>query len=194
MDSNENAGVAGNLAQDNQSAKDLTYYGPTTQPHIQSPSDEVVGDRGEDDIVPSMPLNMDSFPLRKTLLNLYFKLQHRFQILINESLFMADWSLQKRSQYYSSFLEDAILAFSTRHSTSSAVRKLGEKYAARCKTHIAMELDDPKIGSLQGLLLLGDFEATRGRARIGWTYCGEYIHDAFKDHSDFHSYCVRSYG
>ena len=121
-----------------------------------------------------MPLNMDSLPLRKTLLNIYFKLQHRFLILVDEGFFMSGLSLKKRSQYYSEFLEDAILTFSSRHSTSSAVRKLGDKYAQRCKTRIGMELEDPKISSLQGLLLLGDFETTRGRARIGWTYCGEH--------------------
>ncbi|KAL4802076.1 hypothetical protein BDV18DRAFT_147479 [Aspergillus unguis] len=151
-------------------SQDLTYFGPTTQPHIQSPSDEPLTTGGDDDTAP-MGFNMDALPLRKALLDLYFRLQTRFQILIDESLFMTDWASQTRSQYYSRFLEDAILAFTARHSTSSTVRRLRDKYAARCKSQIGAELDDPAIASLQGLLLLGDVEATRGHARTGWTYC-----------------------
>lgn len=160
-------------SRDTENAKHFTYYGPTTQPHIHSPSNDLITNGAEDDIAPNIPLNMDSIPLRKALIELFFKLQTRFITLVNEQLFMTDWALQKRSQYYSSFLEDAILAFSARHSTSSAMRKLRDKYTTRCKSKIIMELEDPNIAYLQGLLLLGDCETTRGRPRTGWTYCSK---------------------
>jgi hypothetical protein len=127
----------------------------------------------EDDIAPNMPLNMDSIPLRRTLINIYFGIQPRFQPLVDQEMFLRDWVHHKRTPHYSQFLEDALLAFSTRHSTSTAVRKLGHKYAERCKSQISLELDNPNLASLLGFLLLGDFEAGRGRARIGWSYCGE---------------------
>jgi len=122
-------------------------------------------------------MNLDSLQLRKVLLSTFFKVQPRSQIIVGEELFMAAWVQGHRCQYYSKFLEDALLASATRHSTSSAVRKLGKPYAERAKTQIASELEQPNISSLQGFLLLSDFEATRGRARIGWTYSGNVSHN-----------------
>ena len=80
-----------------------------------------------------------------------------------------------RSEYYSSFLENALLSCATRMSTSEGVRALGARYAARAKAEIAQELEYSNIATLQGFLLLSDFEATRGRDRLGYMYCGKIL-------------------
>ena len=77
-----------------------------------------------------------------------------------------------RSQYYSEFLENAILACATRMSTSPGIRALGPKYADQASSQITQELQRPNVATLQGFLLLSDFEATRGRDRIGYIYSG----------------------
>ena len=77
-----------------------------------------------------------------------------------------------RSQYYSEFLENAILACATRMSTSSGIRALGPKYADQASSQITQELQKPNVATLQGFLLLSDFEATRGRDRLGYIYSG----------------------
>ncbi|EQB44733.1 hypothetical protein CGLO_16486 [Colletotrichum gloeosporioides Cg-14] len=63
-----------------------------------------------------------------------------------------------------------MLACATRIRTSSSVRKLGRAYADLAKKDIVFELERPTIATLQGFLLLSDFEATSARDRIGWTY------------------------
>ncbi|KAK3724824.1 hypothetical protein LTR37_000872 [Vermiconidia calcicola] len=143
------------------------FYGPTSQLHIQrhsvpieSPSDLPFG------------IDIDSSPLQIMLLNTYWKIQPHAQIIVDEGLFEHGRDFSVRSEYYSAFLQSAILACATRMSTSEAVRGLGVRYAERAKSYIAQELEDPNTATLQGFLLLSDFEATRGRDRLGYLYCG----------------------
>lgn len=77
-----------------------------------------------------------------------------------------------RSQYYSEFLENSILACATRMSTSPGIRTLGPRYADQASSQITQELQKPNVATLQGFLLLSDFEATRGRDRLGYIYSG----------------------
>jgi hypothetical protein len=116
---------------------------------------------------------MDSAQLRKALFRIFFKIHPNAQVIVQEDLFRRDRAKGGRHQYYSSFLENAILAAAARNSTSSVVRKLGKLYAERAEFHISSELKHPNIASLQAFLVLSDFEATRGRARLGWMYSGE---------------------
>jgi hypothetical protein len=58
-------------------------------------------------------------------------------------------------------------------STSPGVRALGPKYADQASSYITQELPRPNVATLQGFLLLSDFEATRGRDRLGYIYCGK---------------------
>lgn len=80
-----------------------------------------------------------------------------------------------RSEYYSPFLEHSILACATRMSTSSDMRAFGSHYADQASTVIAQELRNPNIATLQAFLLLSDYEATCGRDRLGYMYCGKPI-------------------
>ena len=78
----------------------------------------------------------------------------------------------RRNQYYSAFLENCMLACATRMSTSPGIRALGPKYAEQASAQVTQELQRPNVATLQGFLLLSDFEATRGRDRIGYIYSG----------------------
>ena len=152
------------------------FYGSTTQPHIHhEDSNPTINSRSpESDTENDLSVNMDSYQLHDTILRTFFKIQPYSQIIVHEELFMSDRARGTRSRYYSPFLENAILSVGTRHRTSSAVRRLAGKYADVAKSHVADELEKPTVASLQAFLLLSDFEATRGRARVGWTYSGMY--------------------
>ena len=78
----------------------------------------------------------------------------------------------RRNQYYSAFLENCMLACASRMSTSPGIRALGPKYAEEASAQVTQELQRPNVATLQGFLLLSDFEATRGRERIGYIYSG----------------------
>ncbi len=146
------------------------FYGPTSQAHIQRHGVPV---ESEELTAEDEKLNIDSLPLRSVLLTNYWKIQPHSIVIVDESLFLQGRESGRRSEYYSQFLEDALLASASRMSTSSGVRALGPKYVERAKTVIAQELERPNTATLQGFLLLSDFEATRGRDRLGYLYCGE---------------------
>lgn len=55
------------------------------------------------------------------------------------------------------------------------MRKLEKPYIDRAAKDIPMELEYPTLATAQGFLLLADFEATRGRDWLGWTYMGQYF-------------------
>lgn len=152
---------------------DLRFFGSTTQPHINSIVEKVAVGHEEDDCGLDRSLNMDSVQLRKSILKTYFEVQLHAQIVVREDLFTADKRKGERSRHYSPFLENCMLASGTRYSTSSAVRALGKRFAERAKSLITSEIDDANVATLQGFLLLSDFEATRGSAKVGWTYCGK---------------------
>ena len=160
-----------------QESGDVAFYGSTTQAHVHSPPSpppQPMVSHADADFEHETTMNMDSVQLRKTLLRIFFKIQPNVQIVVHQDLFMRDRAQGGRRRYYSTFLEDSMLAAATRHSTSPAVRQLGNGYADRAKAQISSELDRPNMASLQGFLVLSDFEATRGRARIGWTYSSKF--------------------
>jgi hypothetical protein len=154
----------------------VRYYGPTTNLHIQSPIETRADDTPE---LPSFEsgsiVNMDSPKLRDVLIRSCWHYYSLSVQVVDEQLFTRHRAASKRSQYYSSFLEHALLACTTRVSTSAAVRKLGRPYAERAKKEVVFELEQPTIASLQGFLLLSDFEATSARDRVGWMYSGKLL-------------------
>ncbi|OAL19897.1 hypothetical protein AYO22_09424 [Fonsecaea multimorphosa] len=149
------------------------YFGPTCQLHVSSPSDVV---RSVSSIHPPPPggtqIDMDSDRLKTLLFNNYCNFQTLSVTIIHRELFLSHRARGLRSQHYSRFLENSMLACSARVSTSVAVRALGSSYAMRAKSEIVSELEDPNVATLQGMLLLSDYEMTEGRDRVGWMYCG----------------------
>lgn len=117
-------------------------------------------------------IDMDSPQLRDGLIQVSWSYYSRSVSVVDEQLFMSHRKRGKRSQYYSRFLECALLACATRIRTSQAMKPLGRSYAERAKNDLVYELENPTIATLQGLLLLSEFEATSARDRIGWTYNG----------------------
>jgi hypothetical protein len=147
----------------------IILYGATSQAHIQRHAIPV---ETESPAANFNQVEMDSEPLRVSLLTNFWKMQPRSQIVVDEELFLEGRAAGRRSEYFSSFLESAILSVATRLSTSLEVRSLGARYADRAKTEIAGELENPTTATLQSFLLLSDFEATRGRHRLGYLYAG----------------------
>jgi len=145
-------------------------YGPTSQPYIQCHSVPV---DNEELNWTDEGLNIESAPLRVLLLHNFWKIQPHSIVVVDPDLFMRGRENGRRSEYYSAFLEEVVLAAATRLSTSDGVRALGPKYVERAKAMIASELERSNTATLQGFLLLSDFEATRGRDRLGYLYSGE---------------------
>ena len=149
------------------------FYGPTSQRYIQHRSFAAVDERSDMPDTSTEELKMDSAPLRSLLFHNWWQIQPNSVVVVDEALFQSSRQVGGRSEYYSTFLENSLLACATRISTSESVRALGPKYAERAKTETAQELEYPNIATLQGFLLLSDFEATRGRDRLGYMYCGK---------------------
>ena len=128
-----------------------------------------------DPAFPEVQIDMDGPRLKVELINNYCSFQTLSVTLIQRETFLSHRDLGLRSQHYSTFLENSLLACSARLSTSAAVRALGESYARSAKSEIVSELENPNMATLQGMLLLSDFEMTEARDRVGWMYCGEFI-------------------
>lgn len=149
------------------------FYGPTCPLHVSSPH-QVIRNPPQD--LPSYPeaqIDMDSTRLKEMLFSAYFAFQTHSVTIVDQQKFLSHNDRGARSHYYSSFLENSLLACSSRLSTSRAVRALGSSYCQRAKTEIVSELENPNLATLRGMLLLSDFEMSQGRDRVGWMYCGK---------------------
>lgn len=144
------------------------YYGPTSQRYLHSTQPVIANDVAEMQI----SVDRNSLPLRNSLLKTFWNVQVNSVVVIDKRLFTAHRAAGTRSQYYSKFLEDSLLACATRMSTSQSVRRLGSAYMESAKAEIGSELENPSISTLQAFLLLSDCEATRGRDRLGYMYNG----------------------
>lgn len=154
----------------------LRFWGLTARPHSQlvpitSPQTEKEGDCD----LEAAP-NIDSPRLQKALFDAFWDWNDLKLTLniVDQAMFTMQREVGSASQYHSRFLEDVILACGSRMSSSSVIRQLGKKYAKRAKAGLEQQLESPTISSLQGFLLLSDFESTRGSERVGWTYGGEH--------------------
>ncbi|UPK89188.1 hypothetical protein LCI18_000123 [Fusarium solani-melongenae] len=150
----------------------LRYYGSTTQLYVQSCHTQDVDMPVNLDSTTGFVVDMESTQLRKSLIDSGWGHFSRFLSVVDEQLFKAHQAIGKRSQYYSRFLEAALLGCATRISTSRTIRSLGRAYVNQAKQDMVLELEQPTIATLQGLLLLSEFEATSARDRSGWIYSG----------------------
>jgi hypothetical protein len=118
-------------------------------------------------------ISPDSSQVRNLLLDIalrYFDLHVNF---VNQWHFHTHREMGIKSDHYSIFLENTLLACATRTSTSVAVRRLGKVYIERASRDIPSELLDPTLATLEGFFILADYEASQGHDRLGWTYIGE---------------------
>ncbi|CAH0057287.1 unnamed protein product [Clonostachys solani] len=155
-----------------------SFYGASSHPHVSFPNDEsllalangVKTDAGYIDLDPS------SRHLRDSLLREFFKYQILLVELVDEGLFSRHRGEDGiESRWYSKFLENTILACSSRLSTSESVRRLGVNYYELAKEGVSNALYEPSPANLQGFLLLSEYESTTGKNSLGWMYCGKCI-------------------
>ena len=119
------------------------FYGPTSQRYIQRRSFAAVDEGSNMPDTSTEELKMDSAPLRSLLFHNWWQIQPNSVVVVDEAWFQSSRHVGGRSEYYSTFLENSLLACATRISTSESVRALGPKYAERAKTETAQELEYP---------------------------------------------------
>lgn len=117
-------------------------------------------------------VDINSAQVRSRLLHSFFRYQTLWVNVVDEHLFQEHRKGGKPSMWYSNFLETVLLACAARLSTSSAVRSLGERYSSQAKAEVLHGLETPSEASMQGFMLLSEYEVSYGRDRIGWMFCG----------------------
>lgn len=147
------------------------FFGRTSQAHVGSPPGNDWESASYPPSSPSILLDSSSPQLRDHLFGAFIKYQPLWVEVVNMENFKAA-RLLEHSRWHSDFLEHAILASAARLSTSKAVRALGPHFVRLANADIYAALDDPSPASLQGFLLLSEYEVTRGQDRIGWMFCG----------------------
>lgn len=131
-------------------------------------ANEAKNDSGCIDLDPS------SRHLRDSLLREFFKYQILLVELIEEGLLLRHWREDgDESRWHSKFLENIMLACSSRLSTSESVRRLGLNYYELAKEGVSKALYEPSPANLEGFLLLSEYESTTGQSSLGWMYCGK---------------------
>jgi hypothetical protein len=147
-------------------------FGPTSPLHLLS-SPDPLPTLIEDDLASTLgiAIDIDSPRVRDRMLQSYFKYQTLWASVVDQGVFL-EHRTRGTSFWYSPFLETVLLASAARLSTSDAIRSLSHKYAARAREDILLALETPSAASLQGFLLLSEFEVTQGRDRVGWMLCG----------------------
>lgn len=151
-----------------------TYMSPSSSsqgaeasPLISTQATKCSTVEAEEDVGKEAALGLDSSQVQKVLLEIAWRYLSLQTGLVHEQYFLSHRDLGVRSQYYSPFLENALLACASRVSTSTSIRNLGKPYIDRAVKDIPMELENPTLSTIQSFLLLADFEATRDRDRLG---------------------------
>lgn len=155
--------------------KQTSFFGPTSQMHVASLLEFAIesGFESDESAAPGIAIDMNSTQLRSHLLQTYFKYQNLWALnVVHMETFMRHRAIGTPSRWYSSFLESVLLACAARLSTSGTVRALAPHYAKQAKVDILRELETPTAASLQGLLMLSEYEVTQAHDKIGWMLCG----------------------
>ncbi|KFX88788.1 hypothetical protein V490_07398 [Pseudogymnoascus sp. VKM F-3557] len=117
-------------------------------------------------------LNTNTVQVKCRLLQSFFRYQPLWVNAVDENLFWESRENHESSMWYSKFLEAAMLASACRLSNSSAVRALGEQYSIQAKADILQALENPSAASMQGFLMLSEYEVSQGDEQMGWQFCG----------------------
>jgi hypothetical protein len=110
---------------------------------------------------------------KRQLLQSFFKYQPLWVAAVDEELFWEHRANRESSMWYSSFLEAVMLASATRLSDSSALRSIGEQSYNQAKAGIVQALYNSSAASMQGFLMLSEYEVSQGREIMGWQLCGK---------------------
>jgi hypothetical protein len=150
-----------------------SFYGMTSHPHVGSPVEALQPLSTDEVVALGIDLDPNSLHLRDHLLQSYFKYQTLWVDIVDKQCFSSSREHGTQSRWYSDFLENSMLACATRLSTSKAVRALGPRYLSSAKDEAMKAMCEPTPASLQGFLLLSEYEVTQGNDRPGWMYCGK---------------------
>ncbi|KAM0187488.1 hypothetical protein ACHAPI_011123 [Fusarium lateritium] len=160
-------------------AQSSGFYGVTCHPHVVSPAIDDKsqltcfneGNADDDVDAVAIAVNIDLDPnsthLRDQLLQSFFKYQTLWVDVVNKEIFLAHQAHGHDSRWYSKFLENAMLASSTRLSTSKSVRALGATFCNKAKQQVLAAMSEPTPANLQGFMLLSEYEVTQGNNRPG---------------------------
>lgn len=158
----------------------LRYFGPTSNLHLLSsiiwtrrPSSniEFKGRAAVD--AAGLRYNVD--PARRDhLLNLYWTWQHPFFNVTKKSLFLRDMHLYEtgrasQAKYYSPLLLNAILSLAALLDDEFDE---GEDFYLKARLLIDIEVEEPRITTVQASAILGLFEGVCDRDTRGWIYTG----------------------
>lgn len=152
-----------------------SFYGATSHPHVSSPGDEPRLPAVEKNEEVGIELEPHSPRVRDNILRRFFKYQTVWIEVVNQAVFQEGQKLGQNSRWYSTFLENAMLAYGTRVSTSRSIRALGSKFFELATKEVWTALSDPTPANLQAFLLLSEYEITRGNDRSGWMLCGTFL-------------------
>ncbi|KAK0755681.1 hypothetical protein N5P37_011772 [Trichoderma harzianum] len=117
-------------------------------------------------------IDTDTIQVKCRLLQSFFRYQPLWVDAVDEKLFWQHRESRQPSMWYSNFLEAVMLASATRLSSSRYVRSLGDQYASQAKADIVLALDHPSAASVQGFLMLSEYEVSQDREGLGWHFCG----------------------
>ncbi|KAL5332435.1 hypothetical protein BJX70DRAFT_134017 [Aspergillus crustosus] len=146
-------------------ARSSTESHPQSQPHRSTPKTDELAALG-------IAVSTNTSQVKCRLLQSFFRYQSLWVNAVDEELFWDYREKPEPSMWYSGFLEAVMLASAARLSNSSAVRSLGEQYAIQAKAEIWQALENPSAASVQGFLMLSEYEISQGRERMGWQLCG----------------------
>ncbi|KAK2603087.1 hypothetical protein N8I77_009570 [Diaporthe amygdali] len=111
--------------------------------------------------------------LRSELVNLYFKWQNPWLLVVDENLYRE--SLKTKGRYWSPLLENCILALGSRFTDSPEVRgdpadtnSAGQLFSKRAETYLAYDLKFPNITTIQSLYLLSTLSVSTGADATSW--------------------------
>ena len=158
----------------------LRYFGPTSNLHLLSSTIWTKRPYSNLDYrgraaVEGAGLSFDIDPAKRDhLLQLYWTWHHPFFNLVEISLFLRDMDLYDRglfdqAKYYSPLLLNAILAVASLLDDTYTDR---EQYHLKAKILLDVELEEPRITTVQATAILGSHEAVCDRDSRGWIYEG----------------------
>lgn len=158
----------------------LRYFGPTSNLHLLSSTVWTKRPYSNLDYrgraaVEAAGLSFEIDPVKRDhLLQLYWTWHHPFFNIVEISIFLRDMDLYNRglfdqAKYYSPLLLNAILAVASLLDDTYTDR---EQYHLKAKILLDLELEEPRITTVQATAILGSHEAVCDRDSRGWIYEG----------------------
>ncbi|GAB7329233.1 hypothetical protein MBLNU13_g01044t2 [Cladosporium sp. NU13] len=118
--------------------------------------------------------------LTQHLTRLYFTWQNPSLHVVDQDTFEQAQDLRihkgEKSTFYTEFLVNAMCAVGAtfeRHTSLDVPKPLPEYFAGRAKAILEIELDEPQVATVQGLVVLSSYEAAATRDTRAWVFSEE---------------------